>query len=380
VGKGLVRIATNLLTRANLRAEADGLDECSDGWPGEILVGTDGRYLGDFANSYTVPFSYIYPTGWTNGTWYEQPATVRMDCSCTDCHGNHVGAYWCQRNPDDPIAPDDAGPYDFWDHSVNPSQYTGQCGCTYKLDADRRCAAGGHGYDGLCVADPDVGNSLDALAGWPMVSFGICNPSSRISIAAPSSDTSGPTDCLTEKPALRIDFSGTGAEGVTFMGEGGGHAGVSPPNGYNQGDRSTTGWTIDDLSYWAVRFWAKAIPDMDTGFVCSGYSLITRQGFYPFPFFRHTIDGDHSMTLTDDWQEYFWCWQAEWTLPKPSYPDPMLNAPLTIFTLSSGNIIPDQVRPIYGRKGSILIKQVHVYPCGPDAVDVHMQRYEDGHA
>jgi hypothetical protein len=175
-------------------------------------------------------------------------------------------------------------------------------------------------------------------------------------------DDTGPVDCLADRPALEIDFSGSDLEGVTFVGEGGGHDGTSAPNGYGSGDRSATGWTVDDGSCWTVRYWAKAVPDGDTGFVCEGYHLRNRVGFYPFPWHPDTLSGANSLLLTDEWQEMVWTFRARWTLSKDDYPDPMTNTPLSIVATGALNLTGDH-RPRYARKGRIHLKQVHLYPC-----------------
>jgi hypothetical protein len=184
----------------------------------------------------------------------------------------------------------------------------------------------------------------------------VANPSSALRVVA---DTSGPDDCLAERAALEIDFSGSGLEGAVFLGDGGGYDDSSPSNGYAGGERSATGWTIAEGSCWTIRFWVKAVPDADD-FTCTGYELHTRTGFWPFPYGEVTTGGSRSITLTDEWQEYYRTFVATGWLA--GEPEPMTNAPLAILTFDS-NQIASSGRPIYGRKGRIHVKQVHVYPC-----------------
>lgn len=391
------------------------IEECNPGVvdPHEVLVSPDGHYLGSFDSEYEVPFGRGYPTGWTNGTWYEQPGAISSDCDgtqvagpgagdeictadpdcfCDDCHGLHDYIYVRQRAPDDPICPCNAntsalGAFDYWNYAINPQRYTGGEGCNGGFDSTLMCYFGGPSpARGRCEYDSDVQPYLIDYACWPLGPFALANPSSRIRVV---DDTSGPVEdpCVQEEPTLEIDFAGNGAEGATFLGQGGGYdAGryssftgcgdSSANNGWSQSERSATGWTVTpwhiygpdatpdppDGSAWRVTFWVKAVPDND-GFTCSGYSWMFRSGFWPFRYAEITIEGEKTITLTDEWQFYDCCWRAETAAAlSPSFPEPITNVPLALMTLSTSDLL-DQFRPFYRRRGRVHVKHVSVTPC-----------------
>jgi hypothetical protein len=337
---------------------------CADsGFLEEVVTGPSG-YLGGFATDYLTPsdlFQIRYPVGWTSSTWYEMPGVVRRaSCECNDCQGLHTGTFYGQRAPDEEVTCDDATLFDFWDFAVSPKEYVGSTSCcTVRFRTDQNCFHPDTGiHTGKCNTTPGCSAVAHQNAGWALSTFALANPSSRIRTVADSSGPDGLEDC----PAMEIDFSGSGLEGATFIGEGGGLDGTSPPNGYTNGTRSTTGWSITEGSCWVERFWVKAVPDND-GFTCTGYDIRTNVGFWPFPFHTTVIDGDRELILNGDWQEFYFVWQATGWLG--AFPDPMLNAPWAILTFAQNPMSPEcpEGRPAWQRKGRVHVKQVHIYPC-----------------
>lgn len=391
-------MTTEQTHRANVVGD---LDDCSGAvLPGEVLIGRDnGQYLGDFSSLYhpSARFDVEYPVGWTNATWYEQPAAKNAkdpSCTCVDCRGPHTGRMVSQRQPDDSITPNDATLFDFWDYAVNPQHYTGIGGCNIVFDTSYSCVDANppHTFHrGLCQPVPGAYDFNEEPACWPLVPFALANPSSRIRVVT---DTSGPTDdpCVQDELALEIDFAGNGAEGATFVGEGGGYdadrcgADSSEDNGWSGSRRSATNWTITpwhvfdpsqpdppDGSCWRVRFWVKAVPDPDD-FVCEEYDFTFHTGFWPFGYAETTIAGAKTISLTDEWQLFDCTWRAENPnlLPvDPAFPEPITNVPLSLQTLTTSDQL-DQFRPFYQRRGRVHVKHVSVTPC---SMGVHVKRY-----
>lgn len=348
--------------RVNIRAQLPD-PVCEEKFFDEVISAADGRYLGAFTSLYTAPFGLRYPVGWTHGTWVEQPGIAFVgdaSCGCTDCNGSTPAVRVRQRTPDEPIGCDNASVFDYYDFSVMPDRYTGEEGCFYRFFPENFCgdpAAPG----GACGVDISLTPWLHEPYPWPLVAFAFANASSRIRVVE---DTSGPEGCE-DVLALEVDFSGAGNEGVTFVGEGGGFDGVSPPQtGVFNADRSATGWTVEDDSCWIEKFWIKAVPDNDD-FVCEGYDIITRAGLYPFPFARVSAGGDPGpLVLDGEWQEWYWVWTANYT----GTPNPLLNAMWGIYTTATNDFEPDPPDPTcnlprYARKGRVHIKQPHLAAC-----------------
>jgi hypothetical protein len=376
-------VATEQTHRANVVGTPNDLPCSGAVHPEEVLVGRDsGQYLGSFTSLYLASpyFDVKYPVGWTNGTWYEQPAARAVkSCSCTDCRGVREGRVISQRPPDEEITPDDATIYDYWDHAVNVQLYTGKEGCSVRYDPDFNCFSGGTVHHGLCQPDFDAQTFHEVPACWPLSAFALANPAARIRVVT---DTSGPTadPCAQDEPALEIDFAGNGAEGTTFMGEGGGYDmdrcgfDSSPDNGWGlSGRRSATDWTITDGSCWRTRFWIKGVPDNDD-FVCEGYSFQQYVGFWPFTFVDVGIDGDRSIDITADWQLYDFTWRATWPHPiNEAFPYPITNCPIAFITLTAAELL-DQFRPFYKRQGRVHVKHVSIIPCTLSE-GLHVKRY-----
>jgi hypothetical protein len=343
--------------RSNVMATVDDASGCGP-MPGEVIVGANGSYLGNFDSIGVQPFGVEYPVGWTNGTWYEQPGRASIDdpaCDCTDCFGTTTGKRIEQQLPDQEIDCNNASIFDLWDFSINPQEYTGTVHCQSIFFPANFCM-GSPG--GACGTNPAFGSV--ANYGWPLVPFAFANPSSRIRVVDDVTGPEGLEDCGT----LEIDFSGNGNEGASFVGEDGGLDGASPPQtGINNADRSTTGWTVEDDSCWIERFWIKAVEDND-GFVCTGYDIVTHAGLYPFPFGRVLVDGASTLTLDGDWQEFYFKWTASYTNPLAPA---LQNSMFGIFTTEINSAVLDPscpiTRPLYARKGRVHVKQPHVYPC-----------------
>jgi len=343
------------------------------GVPGELIVGADGVWLGDFASEYVVPadstrFSLLYPTGWTNCTWYELGGCNihYSGCSCSDCCGSHLANAFTQRLPGDAIDPCETfATTDSYAVAIAPKicqvgcgncRGPGSCCCTHPCDTVR-C---GHSCGGR-----------QTYAGWPLVSFGLANPSTLIEAVA---DSSGPAG-IEAMNAMAIDFSGAGTEGATFIGEGGGYDIARPPYTDSQPGRpltdalknyrSATNFTVETDDCLEFSCWVKAVPDR-FGYVCAGYRFgggIEVQHILGIS--SRTFD---VITLDGTWQYL--------TGVLNGFAHELVNPMIHLGTLNSNRLdarshcadVPahfsSATRPPRGR---VHVKAVHLAPCGAAA-------------
>jgi hypothetical protein len=357
--------------RVNIRPDLPYPIECGVGGLGEIIKGVDGRYLGNFDSLYVAPFGLIYPVGFTNGTWYEQPGLARVPdsgCGCNDCDSTFPGIYYRQRTPGEQITCTDAGIFDTWDYAILPDRYTGTDGCQDIFDPALPCGGVAFPPPGACRVHYELQGWMHEPYPWPLATFTFANPSSAIRVV---DDFTGPPG-LEECKTLEIDFSGNGNEGVTFIGEDGGFDGASAPQtGIPNSDRSTTGWTVEDGSCWIEEFWIKAVEDNDA-FICTGYDIITRSGMFPYPFAQVLAGGSALLTLDGDWQFWHRVWRADYVSPTPTI---MQNVPFGIFTTDTNPFDTTGCpinRPLHARKGRVHIKRITITPC--EAGDISIKR------
>ncbi len=341
------------------------------GWPGEMIA-DPSNWLGDFASEYAVPFGLSYPTGWTNCTWYELNGcdVARNGCTCSDCCGSHNAILFSQRQPQDLLDPCLCltGGLDGFQYAIAPKHCQsgcnncrgpGLCCCSHPCDSVR-C---GHSCGGA-----------QTYACWPLVSFGLANPSSRIGVV---SDSSGPPE-LSAMNALELDFSGAGAEGATFVGKGGGYdtarCGVNssnpPPTDFLKNFRSATGFTVNPGDCLQFSAWVKAVPDR-FGYTCVGYNF--RAGLE----FRHllglSLQNFGSLILDGTWQQLTGSITYSGT-------NVLVNPLVHLGTTNSNRIDPRVhcadptiVTSVIPPRGRVHIKAVHLAPCfAAESVGAHV--------
>lgn len=347
---------------------------------GEVI--SDGSWLGTFESTYIVPydqgrapFSRLYPLGWTNGTWYEQPGShYGGSCSCLDCQGSHSGRVYAQTYPDQVIDCAATTPYDLFDHAINPGACQ-SCGCTIAFYSGDAIVCGGKIQHGKCGASGVTGISRSVC--WPLVPFATCNPALRISQATEA----GPNDCLTDLPAMAVDLSGAGAEGATFIGPGAGQdsarGGVCADSSAGQGlalgtdVRVNTGWFMDNDSCWRTRFWIKSVPDTIDGTVLTGYDIGIVVGLWPYLGPGIVVDSGPDMnpsgstlTVTADWKEFDLTWRwypSTWgALTVPA----IIQNPLSIVFFNPLATQPacDDGRQLFKAGGRAVVKAVSTVP------------------
>ena len=310
-------------------------------YQGEVIVGSDGRWLGGFDEIYhPSPFPVdlgdpiwpvgFTPVGWGFGTFAGHNSVVPYT------QWRHGTVVYC---PDDSSAP--------------PGNH-------YDLES-----SGVWSQNVIAPNTHVTGAATDEPALWPIANFYDWIYSSadmRVVV-----DNSGPTG-IEDANALEVDFSGLGNnEGFTFVGEGGGFLGAGPidPNYGDETDRSTTGWNVALSSCWTLDFWIKPVPD-DDGFTCTGFEIGGRWGFYPeFAFFA-------GQTLVAGWQHY----QQDSSWFDGVFAGyPMANAAVGIGG-GPGNIsacpAPHGIYSLAQKRGRVHVKCLHVYPCGSLPTGVHV--------
>lgn len=242
---------------------------------GEMILAPDGRWLGDFAAEYVAPrkgpWDIRFPVGFTHGTWFEMSGlgTIYDGCECGDCCTDAgqpliVTVFYLLRTPGEEI--------DLCSTTGGGREYgvaimprIGIEGCHYVLQNVPCLCKQPPPPQSCWPVSPYAGGHQES-AEWPLVSFGICNPSASLIRVV---DDSGPAG-MEGLAAAEIEFSGAGSEGMTFVGEGGGYDDSSvPTDNWLANRRSTTGIEFNhadaDLT-WSC--WAKAVPDR-YGNLCS---------------------------------------------------------------------------------------------------------------
>lgn len=320
---------------------------CNQHFIDEILLGTDGRYLGCFDDVYKPsPFPTdladpVWPVGFTPVGYLGQNAGENGEFNLLQwLHGTAVSC------------PEDSANSHFVPNFVNV------------------LIGGGVVTDHIIAPNTHVtGHFTTEAASWPVAGqFAWIYSSSDIKVVV---DNSGPPG-LEDVNALEIDFSGMGGgEGVTFIGEGGGYTGAGPGGGYgwrqDETSHSTTGWHVDNDSCWTLDFWVKAVPDND-GFTCSGYNFNGHTGFYP------DYASWSPITLDGTWQHF----KDDLIWFPVGISDPMNNAILGIGTdnpnrHNCGEDIPGgHALQLAVRKGRVHVKCPQVYPC-ESSVGVHLK-------
>lgn len=304
----------------------------------------------------------LYPRGWTSAGWFETAGNRIVDETCTDCDGDHSTIRYEQFDPDQHQTCDEVDPLGGvkWDYGLTPQITTP--GKVIVMHPTHTCVRSSP-PDGECDYADNVFDLGDVHnAGWPLVPFDMAAPSMRIRVVEDTSGPSGYEDLL----AMEIDFSGSGGEGATFMGAGGGYADSGGANqGFGVGEqRSVTGWTIEEGQCWRVTYYVKAVPDFETGDVCTGHHMTTRYGFYPSFAPNVLAAGSRNLTLNGDWQLYDFSFL---TVHDPVVGYPIDNAPLSILC-STGSGIDEGCSGVTYAAGRVHIKLAQVFPCGPSLV------------
>lgn len=361
-------------------------------WPGEMILGKSGQWLGDFASEYVVPadstrFHKRWPVGWTGATWFELTGcnTRWNGCACSDCHGTQAAFLAWQRYPGETHDPCNGGNFGGYDISQTITPQICADGCMNCIGPGF-CSNYPHGNDSVQCGHQCGGQTRPA--GWPLTAFGVTNAALDVAVVA---DASGPPG-LEDLNAMRIDFSGVGADGATFIGEDGGYDAGRPPftdsnpggdypaDDWNYAPRHTTGITFLALEKYCFDVWVKAVPDQ-FGFTCVGWRFEVN---FKVGFTVSAAVTNGSVTLDGTWQHI----QGYHIIPMENWA-PVHNAPMMLQTLNTTGEdeyehceIPDAISPVRGPgkvkppRGRVHVKAVHLYSCSTQTGQkVHVWRW-----